>query len=70
MPLLNLVVVSEIAPVCAGESLPTKLKARKPEYLERLRAADKGDLSKLEQLVLECFKSQFDDLAAKPFRNK
>jgi Fic family protein len=65
-----LVVVSEIAPVFAGESLPTKLKARKPEYLDGLQAADKGDLSKLEQLVLECFESQFDDLARKPLRSK
>jgi fido (protein-threonine AMPylation protein) len=65
-----LVVVSEIAPVFAGESLPTKLKARKPEYLDGLQAADKGDLSKLEQLVLECFESQFNDLARKPLRSK
>lgn len=61
-----LVVVSEVAPVFAGESLPTKLKARKPEYLDALRAADKGDLSKLEQLILRCFESQFGDLAKKP----
>jgi len=65
-----LVVVSEIAPVFAGESLPTKLKARKPEYLDALQAADKGDLTKLERLVLECFESQFDDLARKPLRSK
>ena len=63
-----LVVVSEIAPVFAGESLPAKLKARKPE-LDGLQAADKGDLSKLEQLVLECFESQFDDLARKALRS-
>ncbi len=61
-----LVVVSEAAPVFAGESLPTKLKARKPEYLDALRAADKGDLSTLEQLILECFDSQLEDLARKP----
>jgi fido (protein-threonine AMPylation protein) len=61
-----LVVVSEIAPVFAGESLPTKLKARKPEYIAGLQAADKGDLSSLEQLVLQCFQSQFDELAKKP----
>jgi Fic family protein len=65
-----LVVVSEIAPVFAGESLPTKLKARKPEYLDGLQAADKGDLSKLELLVLECFEFQFEDLARKPLRSK
>jgi Fic family protein len=65
-----LVVVSEIAPVFAGESLPSKLKARKPEYLDGLQAADKGNLSKLEQLVLECFESQFSDLARKPIRSK
>jgi hypothetical protein len=62
--------LSEIAPVFAGESLPAKLKARKPEYLDGLQAADKGDLSKLEQLVLECFESQFDDLARKALRSK
>ena len=59
-----------IAPVFAGESLPSKLKARKSEYLDGLQAADKGDLSKLEQLVLECFESQFSDLARKPIRSK
>jgi Fic family protein len=61
-----LVIVSEVAPVFAGESLPTKLKARKPDYLDGLQAADKGDLTKLEQLVLECFQSQLSDLARKP----
>ena len=38
-------------------------------YLDGLQAADKGDLSKLEQLVLECFESQFDDLARKALRS-
>lgn len=65
-----LVVVSEVAPVFAGESLPTKLKARKPEYLDALRAADNGDLSTLEQLILECFDSQLGDLARKPLRSE
>ena len=60
----------ELAPVFAGESLPTKLKARKPEYLDALQGADKGNLATLEQLVLECFESQFDDLARKPLRRK
>jgi len=63
-------VVSEIAPVFAGESLPTKLKARKLEYSDGLQSADRGDLSNLEQLVLECFESQFDDLARKPLTNR
>lgn len=65
-----LVVVSEVAPVFAGESLPTKLKARKPEYLDALRAADNGELSTLEQLILECFDSQLGDLARKPLRSE
>lgn len=61
-----LVIVSEIAPVFAGESLPTKLKARKAEYVDGLKAADKGDLTALERLVLECFQSQLADLAQRP----
>jgi Fic family protein len=65
-----LVVVSEVAPVFVGESLPTKLKARKPEYLDALRAANKGDLSALEQLILECFESQLADLVRNPRRSK
>jgi len=65
-----LVVVSEVAPVFAGESLPTKLKARKSEYLDALRAADKGDLPTLEQLILECFESQLEDLARKLLGSK
>lgn len=68
--LAYLVIVSEVAPVFAGESLPTKLKARKPEYLGGLQAADKGDLTQLEQLVLECFQSQLADIANRPLRNK
>lgn len=66
--LAYLVIVSEVAPVFAGESLPTKLKARKPEYVAGLKAADKGDLTKLEKLVLECFQSQFSELAQRPLR--
>jgi len=38
----------ELAPVFAGESLPTKLKARKPEYLDALQGADKGNLATLD----------------------
>lgn len=68
--LAYLVIVSEVAPVFAGEPLPAKLKARKPEYLDGLQAADKGDLRPLEQLVLECFQSQLADIATKPVRNK
>ena len=64
-----LVVVAEVAPVFAGESLPTKLKARKSEYIDALQAADDGDLSHLERLVLECFQQQFDELARNPRRN-
>ncbi len=68
--LAYLVIVSEVAPIFAGEPLPTKLKARKPEYLDGLQAADKGDLTQLEQLVLECFQSQLADIAKRPLRNK
>jgi fido (protein-threonine AMPylation protein) len=40
----------------------------KPEYVAGLKAADKGDLTKLEKLVLECFQSQFSELAQRPLR--
>lgn len=66
--LAYLVIVSEVAPVFAGESLPTKLKVRKADYVAGLKAADKGDLTKLENLVLECFQSQFSELAQRPLR--
>ena len=68
--LAYLVIVSEVAPVFAGESLPSKLMARKPEYLDGLQAADKGDLTPLERLVLECFQSQLAEMANKPLRQR
>jgi fido (protein-threonine AMPylation protein) len=64
--LAYLLVVKEIAPIFAGESLPTKLKSRKPEYIAGLQAADAGDLSQLEQLVLQCLQEQIAEVAAKP----
>jgi Fic family protein len=68
--LAYLVIVSEVAPVFAGESLPSKLRARKPEYLDGLQAADKGDLTQLEQLVLQCFQSQLAEMANRPLRQR
>jgi len=66
--LAYLVILSEVAPVFAGEPLPTKLKARKTEYLDALQAADKGNLERLDQLVLECFQAQLADIAKKASR--
>lgn len=61
-----LVMVSEVAPIFAGEPLPAKLKARKPEYVQGLKAADRGDLAPLEQLVLECFQNQIAEISSTP----
>lgn len=61
-----LVMVSEVAPIFAGESFVTKLKARKSEYLDGLHAADKGDLTTLEELVLQCFQAHIAELARGP----
>jgi fido (protein-threonine AMPylation protein) len=59
--LAYLVIVIEIAPIFAGESLPAKLKARKREYIDGLKAADKGNLAILERLVLECVREQISE---------
>jgi Fic family protein len=59
--LAYLVIIIEIAPIFAGESFPAKLKARKREYIEALKAADKGNLAILEQLVLECVQQQISE---------
>jgi len=64
--LAYLVVLLEVAPVFAGESLPTKLKKRKSEYLDALQAADNGDLAPLETLVLACFQGQITELMVGP----
>jgi Fic family protein len=53
-----LVIALEVAPVFAGESMPTKLKRRKAEYVAGLKAADGGNLMPLEELVLECYLEQ------------
>jgi fido (protein-threonine AMPylation protein) len=68
--LAYLIILVEVAPVFAGESLPTKLKARKAEYLNALQAADNGSLGPLEQLVLECFQAQLNDIARRAGRRK
>jgi hypothetical protein len=64
--LAYLVIVIEVAPIFAGEPLPVKLKTRKREYFEGLKAADKGNLETLEQLVLECVQEQISEIARHP----
>jgi fido (protein-threonine AMPylation protein) len=59
--LAYLVIIIEVAPIFAGESLPAKLKARKREYIEALKIADKGNLAILEQIVLECVQEQISE---------
>jgi Fic family protein len=59
-----LITLLEVAPVFAGEPLPTKLKIRKQNYLDALEAADRGSLSRLEELVLLCFREQLQDIAS------
>ena len=61
--LAYLVVVMHIAPIFAGEPLPSKLKARKTEYVQGLKAADRGNFEPLENLVLECVQSQIAEIA-------
>jgi Fic family protein len=61
-----LVMVMEVAPIFAGEPLPAKLKRRKGEYVAGLKAADKGNLKPLQQLVLECFQQQIADISLMP----
>ncbi|MDP9267535.1 MAG: Fic family protein [Acidobacteriota bacterium] len=56
--LAYLVMVSEVAPVFAGDPLPAILKRRKAEYVAGLKAADVGSLKPLENLVLDCFQQQ------------
>lgn len=59
-----LVMVSEVAPIFAGEPLPAKLKRRKAEYVAGLKRADRGDLKPLQNLVLECFQQQLADISS------
>jgi len=61
-----LVMVTEVAPIFAGEPLPAKLKKRKVEYVAGLKAADKGNLGPLQSLVLECFKEQIAEISSMP----
>ncbi len=60
--LAYLVIIINVAPIFAGEPLPSKLRARKLEYIEGLKAADKGNLATLEQLVLECVQEQISEI--------
>jgi len=64
--LAYLVMVSKVAPIFTGEPLPAKLKKRKSEYVKGLKAADKGDLGPLENLVLECFQQQIAEISSTP----
>lgn len=64
-----LVMVSEVAPIFQGEPLPAKLRKRKDEYVAGLKAADKGDLKPLQNLVLECFQQQLADVSSLPKTN-
>ncbi len=64
--LAYLVVIIDVAPLFAGEPLPMKLKARKSEYIEALKAADREDLKPLEQLVLACIQAQISEIASGP----
>jgi Fic family protein len=57
-----LVILIDVAPVFAGESLPSKLRSRKSEYLEGLKSADNGNLSKLEQLVSDGLREQISEI--------
>ena len=59
-----LVMVSEVAPIFAGEPLPAKLKRRKIEYVDGLKAADRGDHAPLQNLVLQCFSEQVAEVAS------
>jgi len=60
--LAYLVIIINVAPIFAGEPLPSKLRARKMEYIEGLKAADKGNLAILEQLVLDCVREQISEI--------
>ncbi|MFZ0882227.1 MAG: Fic family protein [Candidatus Acidiferrales bacterium] len=64
--LAYLVISIEIAPIFEGEPLPAKLKTHKREYIEGLKAADKGNLQMLEQLVLACVQEQITEVACRP----
>jgi Fic family protein len=64
--LAYLVIIINVAPIFAGEPLPSKLRARKLEYIEGLKAADKGNLATLEQLVLECVQEQISEIPGSP----
>lgn len=64
--LAYLVMVIEVAPVFAGRPLPAILKDQKPAYIAGLKAADKGDLGPLENLVLEAFQTQIAEISLAP----
>jgi hypothetical protein len=58
--------LQKLLQVFAGEPLPAKLKKRKSEYVAGLKAADKGNLRPLQELVLECFQQQVADISLMP----
>jgi Fic family protein len=68
--LAYLVILINVAPIFAGEPLPTKLKARKSEYIAALKAADAGNLSVLDDLVLQCVQAQISEIASSPARGQ
>lgn len=61
--LAYLVILIYVAPIFAGEPLPTKLKARKADYVAALKAADAGNLTPMDDLVLECIRQQISEAA-------
>ena len=64
--LAYLVILLDVAPLFAGESLPAKLKARKAEYVAALKSGDNGNLAPLEELMLVCIAEQISEIAKKP----
>lgn len=60
--LAYLVIASDVAPIFAGEPLPTKLKHRKDAYILGLKSADHGNMQPLEKLILGCFEEQLADI--------
>jgi len=62
--LAYLIILMEVARLFSGEPLPSKLKKRKAEYVAGLKAADRGSLAQLEELVLECLRAQISDIAS------
>ena len=62
--LAYLIILTEVAPLFAGEPLPVKLRVRKADYIAGLKTADAGNLAPLEQLVLVCVQTQVAEIAS------